>query len=218
MIHNLRSKLLLCTLDHMRRVQRTGGGDLAALRPPWRVAACLGDDEGSRIFATRLCEEFGVAARDISRVASAAHAFRIVGSGGPGTGSGGSSAGGGGGGSAGGAGDEQPYIASVFELLGLAAEWIGRVMAEVDVEGTPIPNKARSAVVIALHGYVSLSLSSLSLSLCVSLSLYLCPFSGLPLFHASASVSCARACLRLFLSLRLLLSPSLPVSVPHVPL
>jgi hypothetical protein len=48
-------------------------------------------------------------------------------------------------------GEEQPFVAVITDVLSLAIEWFEGVMAECLEDGTPLPNKFRTAVVVQLH-------------------------------------------------------------------
>lgn len=50
-----------------------------------------------------------------------------------------------------GLGLEQPYVAVIADVLSLCVQWFDGVMHECLRDGTPLPNRARSAVVTELH-------------------------------------------------------------------
>ena len=42
-------------------------------------------------------------------------------------------------------------LQSLYEVLSTCSQWITGVMAEREPDGTPVPNRARSTVVVQLH-------------------------------------------------------------------
>ena len=113
--------------------------DIDHAKEAWRMCALAGIDDGTRLFSQRLCFEFSEAAKDLMKTVAASQTFRSVV---------GSSA------SLGGVGQEQPFVAVIADVLGMAVEWFEGVMSEAWVDRTPLPNRSRTAVVVELHGYV----------------------------------------------------------------
>jgi hypothetical protein len=158
MLAALRERLLRVVLDKLRMYHDSRTGDVDELRPLWRVSAWLNDEQGSVLFSQWLGADFADAGHAIYKTATAALAVRSIASASvskslpaslPASSSSTAQPA---------LGTEQPFIQSLFELLTMAATWISGVMAEVEVDGQPVPNRARSTVVVQLHKCVHMLL------------------------------------------------------------
>ena len=113
--------------------------DIDAAKELWRMCTVVGVEAGTTLFGERLCGEFTEAARDLIKTVQATQAFRTVVSTDV---------------SFNNVGEEQPYVAVITDILGLAMEWFDGVMAEALPDGTSLPNRFRTAIVVQLHRFV----------------------------------------------------------------
>lgn len=113
--------------------------DIEEAKSLWRMSAMMGLDDGTTLFGQRLTQEFAEAARELVKTVKATQVFRsVVGASG----------------AINSVGEEQPFVAVITDVLSLAMEWFDGVMAECLEDGTPLPNKFRTAIVVQLHQYV----------------------------------------------------------------
>ncbi len=109
--------------------------DIEEAKAAWRMCALIGHEDGTRLFASRLCTEFAEASKEFMKAVATSRMFMSVVNGTAHAGM----------------GIEQPYVAVIGDVLHLGMEWCDGVMSESLADGTPLPNRARSAVVVELH-------------------------------------------------------------------